>query len=200
MMFFLKLMILALIGGFIGWITNLIAIRLLFRPLKPVKLLFGMKLQGVLPSRKKELGVSIGSIIENNLLKPEEILGSLVQDEDIEHLKESIVTNVVKILKDKLPAFLHGFTDKTIKKQLEAFMAKDGDRYIHDMISNMITHATQNLSVSTMVAEKIEALDLVSFEKMVLSVVNRELRFIEYLGAVLGFFIGIIQGLVFLVI
>jgi uncharacterized membrane protein YheB (UPF0754 family) len=193
-------MILALIGGFIGWITNLIAIRLLFRPLKPVKLLFGMKLQGVLPSRKKELGVSIGSIIENNLLKPEEILGSLVQDEDIEHLKESIVTNVVKILKDKLPAFLHGFTDKTIKKQLEAFMAKDGDRYIHDMISNMITHATQNLSVSTMVAEKIEALDLVSFEKMVLSVVNRELRFIEYLGAVLGFFIGIIQGLVFLVI
>jgi uncharacterized membrane protein YheB (UPF0754 family) len=199
-MFFLKLMILALIGGFIGWITNLIAIRLLFRPLKPVKLLFGMKLQGVLPSRKKELGVSIGSIIENNLLKPEEILGSLVQDEDIEHLKESIVTNVVKILKDKLPAFLHGFTDKTIKKQLEAFMAKDGDRYIHDMISNMITHATQNLSVSTMVAEKIEALDLVSFEKMVLSVVNRELRFIEYLGAVLGFFIGIIQGLVFLVI
>src|SRR5690554_4339298 len=120
-MFFLKLMILALIGGFIGWITNLIAIRLLFRPLKPVKLLFGMKLQGVLPSRKKELGVSIGSIIENNLLKPEEILGSLVQDEDIEHLKESIVTNVVKILKDKLPAFLHGFTDKTIKKQLEAF-------------------------------------------------------------------------------
>ena len=77
-------------------------------------------------------------------------------------------------------------------------MSKDGDRYIHDMINNMITHATENLAISEMVVEKIEALDLASFEDIVIGVVNRELRFIEYLGAILGFLIGIIQGLVML--
>ena len=133
-----KLLILALIGGFIGWVTNLIAVKMLFRPMNPVRLPFGLKLQGLLPARRKDLAVSIGKVIENKLLKPDEILGSLVQEKDIAHLKDSIVSNVVKILKDKLPAFLHGFTDKTIKKQLEAFMSKDGDRYIHDMINNMV--------------------------------------------------------------
>lgn len=192
----LKLLILALIGGFIGWITNLIAIRLLFRPLNPIRLPFGIRIQGVLPARKKDLGVSIGNVIENKLLKPDEIMASLVQEKDIDHLKKSITENVIKILKDKLPAFLHGFTDKTIKKQLDSFMAKDGDRYIHEMIGKMITEATQNLAISKMVIEKIEALDLISFESMVLGVVNRELRFIEYLGAILGFLIGILQGLV----
>lgn len=194
----LKLLILSLIGGFIGWVTNLIAVKMLFRPMNPVRLPFGLKLQGLLPARRKDLAVSIGKVIENKLLKPDDILSSLVQDKDIAHLKDSIVVNVVKILKDKLPAFLHGFTDKTIKKQLEAFMAKDGDRYIHDMINNMIANATENLAISEMVVDKIEALDLASFESIVVGVVNRELRFIEYIGAILGFVIGILQGLVIL--
>jgi len=198
MAYIAKLLLLAVIGGFIGWITNFVAIKLLFRPFKPVKLLFGYKIQGVIPARKPELALSIGNVIEKQLLAPEEILNNLVSDKDINFLKDAIVTNVIKILKDKLPGFLHGFTDKTIKKQLEAFMEKDGERYIREMINNMISGASANLKISEMVVEKINALDLLSFESIVLSVVNKELKHIEYLGGVLGFLIGLIQGVVVL--
>lgn len=198
MTYIAKLLLLAIVGGFIGWITNLIAIKLLFRPFKPVKLLFGYKIQGVIPARKPELAVSIGNIIEKQLLAPEEILNRLVSDKDIDFLKEAIVTNVIKILKDKLPGFLHGFTDKTIKKHLDAFMEKDGERYIREMINNMVTNVTGNLTISDMVVEKINALDLVSFESIVLSVVNKELKHIEYLGGILGFMIGLVQGAIML--
>ncbi len=197
-MIFWQLLILSLIGGFIGWITNLIAVRLLFRPLKPIKFPFGYKIHGVLPARKSELAVSIGNVVENQLVSKDEILKSIVNDKDIVRLKISIVENVIKILKDKLPGILHGFTDKTIKKQLDSFMDKDGDRYIREMLENVLTNATQNISVSEMVIEKIEALDLVSFEEMVTGVVKSELRHIEYLGAILGFLIGILQGVVVL--
>lgn len=196
----MKLLILSLIGGFIGWITNMIAVKMLFRPMNPISLPFGIKLQGILPARKKDLALSIGKVIESKLLQPNDILGDLVQEKDIAHLKEAIVENVVKILKDKLPGFLHGFTDKTIRKQLDNFMEKDGDRYIHEMINKMIGHATENLTIAEKVVEKIEALDLVSFESIVIGVVNRELRFIEYIGAVLGFLIGIVQGLIMLLL
>jgi len=198
MAYIAKLLLLAVIGGFIGWITNFVAIKLLFRPFKPVKLLFGYKIQGVIPARKPELALSIGNVIEKQLLAPEEILNNLVSDKDINFLKDAIVTNVIKILKDKLPGFLHGFTDKTIKKQLEAFMEKDGERYIREMINNMISGASANLKISEMVVERINALDLLSFESIVLSVVNKELKHIEYLGGVLGFLIGLIQGVVVL--
>lgn len=199
-MVLLKLLILSFIGCFIGWVTNFIAIRLLFRPLKPIKFPFGYKIQGVLPARKSELAISIGSIIENQLVTQDQILKSLINDKDINALKISIVEKVIKILKDKLPGILHGFTDKTIKKQLDSFMEKDGDRYIRDILGNAITNAAQNLSISSMVAEKIEALDLISFEAMVTGVVKNELMHIEYLGAVLGFFIGLLQGIIVLLL
>lgn len=192
----LNLLILSVIGGFIGWITNLIAVKLLFRPLNPIKFPFGYKIHGVLPARKSELAVSIGSVVERQLVNQDEILKSLVNDKDIDRLKVTIVENVVKILKDKLPGILHGFTDKTIKKHLDSFMEKDGDKYIREMLDNVIANAAQSLSISKMVTEKIEALDLVSFEAMVTGVVKNELRHIEYLGAVLGFLIGILQGIV----
>lgn len=195
---FVKLILLAIVGGFIGWITNLIAIKLLFRPHKPFKLPFGYKIQGVIPARKQELAVSIGSVIEKQLLAPDEIVENLITEKDINSLKIAIVTNVIKILKDKLPTFLHKFTDNTIKKQLDLFMEKDGERYIHETIENTITGATENLKISEMVIEKINALDLDSFEVIVLSVVKKELKHIEYLGAILGFVIGLFQGFIIL--
>lgn len=51
-----------------------------------------------------------------------------------------------------------------------------------------------------MVSDKIEALDLAAFEEIVTGVVKNELRYIELLGAVLGFIIGILQGIVLLFI
>jgi len=195
-----KLLLLSVVGGFIGWITNFIAIKLLFLPVKPVKLFFGYKIQGVIPARKPELAVSIGNVIEKQLLAPEEILNKLVSEKDINNLKEVIVTNVISILKDKLPGFLHGFTDKTVKKHLDSFMEKDGDKYIRDMINNIIRNATDNINISEMVMEKINALDLASFESIVLSVVDRELKHIEYLGGILGFLIGLVQGAIVLLL
>ncbi len=199
-MFVLKLLLLSIIGGFIGWITNFIAVRLLFKPLKPIHLFFGIKIQGVIPARKTELANSIGKVIEQQLISPGEIFDYFVSDKEIDNLKAIIVTNVVQILKDKLPGFLHGFTDRMVKKQLDTFMEKDGDRYIRTMLEKTITNATEKISISQMVVEKIEALDLTSFEAIVSGIVKKELRHIEYFGAVLGFAIGILQGLILLFI
>jgi len=172
----------------------------LFKPIKPIKLPFGLKIQGVIPSRKSELAASIGDVIEKQLVSSDDILNHLVSEKEIDNLKSVIVDNVVLILKNKLPAFLHGFTDKTLKKQLDAFMQKDGEKYIRDMLEKTITGANERISVSKLVSDKIEALDLVAFEEIVTSVVKKELRHIELLGAVLGFIIGTLQGIILLFI
>lgn len=159
-----------------------------------------MKIQGVIPSRKSELAASIGNVVERQLVSSDDILNRLVSEKEINDLKSAIVDNVILILKSKLPAFLHGFTDKTLKKQLDNFMQKDGERYIRDMLEKTITGANERISVSKLVYEKIEALDLAAFEDIVTSVVKKELRYIEFLGAVLGFIIGILQGIILLFI
>jgi uncharacterized membrane protein YheB (UPF0754 family) len=42
------------LGAFIGYITNVVAVELLFHPKKPVNI-FGFKIQGLVPARSKEI-------------------------------------------------------------------------------------------------------------------------------------------------
>jgi len=55
----IKIGILSIIGASIGYITNVIAIKLLFRPVEPVNII-SFKIQGVIPKRQNELSKSIG--------------------------------------------------------------------------------------------------------------------------------------------
>jgi len=76
------------IGAFIGYLTNKIAIRMLFRPLRPWHL-FGVRLPmtpGVIPSKRHELAINIGEMVGRHLLTSKDI-GAAISDEPFqEHL------------------------------------------------------------------------------------------------------------------
>ncbi|MDR1373711.1 MAG: DUF445 family protein [Treponema sp.] len=73
-----------LAGAFIGYVTNAIAIRMLFRPLKTLRL-FGLRLPftpGILPRHRHKLAENIGAMVERELLTPE-ILSARFRREDV---------------------------------------------------------------------------------------------------------------------
>ena len=72
-----------LVGAIIGYITNWIAIKMMFRPLKPIKL-FGFKLPftpGIIPKNKERIAKSIGIAISDNLLTNSDLQDILLSDE-----------------------------------------------------------------------------------------------------------------------
>lgn len=71
MSFEVSYIIAPLLGGIIGYITNDIAIRMLFRPHK-AKYLFGIKMPftlGIIPKEKGRIASAIGGAISENLMK-----------------------------------------------------------------------------------------------------------------------------------
>ena len=61
------------VGAAIGWITNDIAIRMLFRPLREVRVL-GVRLPftpGIIPKERRSLAVSIGRMVSRELITEE---------------------------------------------------------------------------------------------------------------------------------
>ncbi|MCL2382050.1 MAG: DUF445 family protein [Treponema sp.] len=59
-----------LVGGLIGYVTNLVAIKMLFRPLREIRL-FGLRLPftpGILPRERRKLAQSIGDMVERELV------------------------------------------------------------------------------------------------------------------------------------
>lgn len=68
-----------LLGALIGYVTNYVAIRMLFRPLRPWRL-FGLRLPmtpGVIPAKRHDLARNIGSMVGRHLLTGSDISKAL---------------------------------------------------------------------------------------------------------------------------
>jgi len=112
-------------GAIIGYVTNVIAIRMLFRPLNEVRV-FGIRLPftpGILPKQRKKLAVSIGAMVERELLTPE-ILRERLNREDVrQKIKESISFFTDNIL-DKKPKELSAGSEKILSEKFPYVIEK----------------------------------------------------------------------------
>ena len=85
----LKVIVMAIIGGCIGYITNKLAIKLIFRPINPIKIpILNIEILGLIPKRKKEIAKNIGDIIQREFISVNEILENIIDEND----KARIVT------------------------------------------------------------------------------------------------------------
>lgn len=81
-----------LVGGLIGYITNGIAIKMLFRPLKP--LYIGGKpvpfTQGLIPKERDRIAKSVGAVVGTELIAPETLKETLLSQEMYTHLERAL--------------------------------------------------------------------------------------------------------------
>ena len=100
----IKILLIPLISALIGYVTNVVAIRLLFWPRKPINL--GLyELQGLLPKRQAEIAVSVGDLVEEQLLSLDEIFEKINTPETM----EMAIVKTVKVLREKLDNMLPRF-------------------------------------------------------------------------------------------
>jgi uncharacterized membrane protein YheB (UPF0754 family) len=194
----LKIMILAVIGSIIGYVTNVIAIKLLFKPYKAIKIPFiGFSIQGLIPMRQNDIAKSIGDIVAIELISMDDILQGIVTEKKIRNLMIVIKDKVRTIIEKKIAEFplLSGFKGMIIK-YFDEMMDHEGEEQVRRLLEEHINHIKSEVNISQIVEEKINALDLGKIEELVYEIARKELRHIEVLGGVLGFMIGIVQGIV----
>lgn len=105
----MQLIIAILIGAFIGWITNLIAIKGLFHPRNPF-----MGYQGLLPKRKADLADNLGDMVEGNLINIPELIEQ-IKPEDINIHLERLVDNNRNEIKKLIRSYVRNFQKRALK-------------------------------------------------------------------------------------
>ncbi|WP_296645473.1 DUF445 domain-containing protein [Romboutsia sp. 13368] len=192
----IRILILAIIGGLIGYITNVIAIKLIFRPINPIKIpILNIEIVGMIPKRKSEIAKNIGEIISDQFLSIDEIIDNMITKEDKENITNYIKLKVKLILNEKMT--LIPSTIKSLVQNYVAEIIEDEIRQsIDELCEEIIVKANNRINIKEMVENKINELDLYELEEIILTIVKKELRHIEVLGLILGFLIGIIQGIV----
>ncbi len=89
-----------LLGAFIGYMTNYVAIRMLFKPLKPWYI-FGLRVPmtpGVIPSKRKQLAENIGEMVGGHLLTSTDVSQALNEEGFKLELRELIDNRITETL------------------------------------------------------------------------------------------------------
>lgn len=191
----IKLFLIVGIGAMIGWITNYIAIKMLFRPYKEMNFLF-FKIQGLIPKRRSEIAISIADTVQKELISLKDITSSLNADE----LEEKMGTVIDKILEEKLESeitkkfpMLAMFLNDEIINKIKS-MIKTSILENKETIINMFTsYLEEKVDFKKIIIENVEAFSLEKLEEITYSLAKKELKHIEVIGAILGGIIGVFQ-------
>lgn len=192
------LLLIPLISAFIGWFTNWIAIKMLFHPREPKKIL-GITFHGIFPKRQQQFAEKLGKLVSQELLSFEDIERKITSSENLKKVMPQVEEHIDHFLKVRLveamPVISMFIGDKTIA-QLKGIFVKELEELFPNVMKNYMGKLKQDLDLEKIVVDKVAAFSTDKLESILYQIMSKEFRFVEIIGAVLGFIIGLIQILI----
>ena len=191
--------LLPILAALIGWITNYLAIKMLFHPHQPKKIL-GLTFQGVFPKRQAQIAEKLGDLVANELFSMKDVAQKIedlsTQPEALEEVGKRIEQTIRGKLISAFPMLSMFLSDEMIEKVTSLFKGELED-FLRVSAQGLAVKMEESVDIQALVREKVQAFSSNKIEELLLGFMEQEFRFIEKIGAVLGFLIGCIQ--VFLV-
>lgn len=189
------LLFIPVISAFIGWFTNWIAIKMLFHPREPKKIL-GLTIQGIFPKRQQQFAEKLGKLVSEELLSFKDIAHKITDpgnlDQLLPHVEEHI-ENFLKVkLKESMPMISMFIGEKTVT-QLKGVFLEELRILFPTLMERYMGHLQEQLDLEKIVVDKVSSFSSDKLESILQHIMAREFRFVEILGGVLGFLIGLLQ-------
>lgn len=190
-----KLVLAPVICAFIGWMTNYLAIRMLFHPRRPIRIGF-WTWQGLFPKRQRELAFNLGRLVEQELVNHTDVWQAVNDPAFQERLRTLVGYYVEDFLHKKLTA-IHPMLAFVLKgpviDRTKHLVLQEVERFIPDMVDQAARELESRLDFKKIVQEKVEGFSMPKLEQTLFSIMKREFWFIEIFGGVLGFVVGLGQ-------
>ena len=196
------LILIPLISAFIGWVTNWVAIKMLFHPREPKKIL-GITFHGIFPKRQQQFAEKLGKLVSAEFLSFDDIEQKISNPENLKKIMPMIENHMDDFLRNRLgaemPVISMFIGDKTISKLKESFM-KEIEVLFPQVMKQYATNLKDELDLEQIVIKKVAGFSSDKLEEVLYQIMSKEFRFVEIIGAVIGFIIGALQVLLTLFI
>lgn len=197
--FFEAWWILPAFGVLVGWATNWLALKLIFEPQEPKKIL-GFQVQGLFIKRQPEVAKEYAAIIANRILTTQNIFENMIQGPASDRLV-SMVQRQVKHAVDVTAGLsrpLYQLTQGTTR--YENIKRHISDKFIEHLpgsIRHIFRYAEGALSIEETLSTKMQALSPTEFEQFLRPVFQEDEAKLIAVGAILGGIAGALQILLF---
>ena len=186
--------LLPFIGAITGWVTNWVAVKMLFHPKEPKN--FGLfKVQGVFPKRQKLMAEKLGHIVAAELFSIDDVVEKMKSADNTEVLGfvESKIDNFINVKLSGSMPMLAMYLNDDLKNKIKTTLMEEIAEVIPGVIDSYANKHKNEVDVEAIVYEKVLNFSSDKLEEILYSIMKKEFKFIELLGGVLGFLIGIIQ-------
>ncbi len=187
--------LLPIIAALIGWATNYLAIKMLFHPHEPKKIM-GFTFHGVFPKRQSQIAEKLGELVANELFSMKDVARQIEDLSTRPEALEEVGKRIEKTIRGKLigafPMLSMFLSDEMIEKVTNLFKGELED-FLRVSAQGLASKMEESVDIQALVRQKVQAFSSNKIEELLLGFMEQEFRFIEKIGAVLGFFIGCIQ-------
>jgi uncharacterized membrane protein YheB (UPF0754 family) len=175
------LIILPLTSAFIGWASNWLLVKMLFR---------------IFSKRQMQLAQTLGPIITKEFVSFSDLEDKITNPDSIKKIMPVAEVHIDDFLrnklKDALPMIGMLIGDRTINTLKEIFM-KELETIFPVIMKGYLQNLQQDLNLEQTITDKIAALQVEKLKAALYQHAGRELRQANLFGAAIGFLIGLIQ-------
>lgn len=158
-----------------------------------------MKFQGIFPKRQQQFAEKLGRLVSQELLSFEDIKTRITSPENLQAVLPAIEVHIDDFLRNKLsksmPVISMFVGEKTIN-ELKGVFLKEMETIFPSVMNQYIDSLQRQLDLEKIVTEKVASFSSDKLEEILLSIMSKEFRFVEIIGGVLGFVIGLLQILI----
>lgn len=187
-------------GFLVGYLTDWLALNLIFRPVKPRGIL-GVRFQGVFHRRRKQVAVDYGNLIAQEILTPSNILDAMLNGPSADRLLamvnrevEGTIDDQAGIIKPFVVLAMGGRRYQEMKQDAVSFVL---ERF-PEARSELESTAAGALDVRSLVEEKMALMTADEYEGLLRPAFKQDEWKLILIGGLLGGFIGELQVLLLL--
>ena len=186
-----------LIGAITGWVTNWIAVKMLFHPKEPKNFLL-FKVQGVFPKRQKVMAEKLGHIVASELFSIDDVVSKMKSsnNEDVFGVVEQKIDDFINVKLSSSMPMLAMFLNDDLKNKIKTTLLDEISDIFPGIIDSYAEKLKSEIDIKAIVYDKVVNFSSDKLEDILYSIMKKEFKFIELLGGVLGFIIGLIQLLI----
>jgi len=190
---------LPLFGLLVGYLTNMIALKMIFRPQQPVR--YGpFVIQGLFHKRQSEVARDYGTLIADEIVTPSRIVEAVLKGPYADRVFNMIAYNVKNVI-DQQSGLAKPFVAWTVGTQRYIEMK---DKAVTKIVSalpvtmkHMDPYAKEAMDIAHTLSSRLEELSPTEFEAMLRPAFQEDEWILIAVGAALGFAVGVGQLILF---
>jgi uncharacterized membrane protein YheB (UPF0754 family) len=189
--------VIPLFGGFTGWFTDWLALKMIFNPKHPTKYLGGLvEWQGLFLKRRSEVSSEYGRLIAQEIVTPKNIIDAVLRGPLSDRLFSTVQKQVQRLVDEQAGLarpFVVFAVGSSRYQEMKRTVSDEIIKRLPETLKHVENYAKEAMDLENLLATKMQTLTVEEFEGLLHPAFEQDEWILITVGAVLGFIVGEIQ-------